>query len=91
VPTPEQPDDEKRKSNFSPFGESGPLLTAGLQLGISVIAMALLGWWLDDRWKTTPWLTLVGVVFGFGSGLYQFIKTVNKISKEEEKREHIHR
>ena len=91
MPTPGNPDDDKRKNSSGPFGESGPLFTAGLQLGVSVIAMALLGWWLDNRWATTPWLTLAGVMFGAGAGLYQFIKTVNKVSKEEEKKEQIHR
>jgi F0F1-type ATP synthase assembly protein I len=91
VPVSEQPGSDKRKGLFGAVGESGPLLTSGLQLGISVIAMALLGWWLDNRWNTTPWLTLAGVLFGAGAGLYQFIKTANTISKEEEKKEQIHR
>ena len=67
------------------FGDAGPFLGAGLQLAVSVISMALLGWWLDNRWHTTPWLILAGVIFGTGAGMYQFFKTVNEISKNEDK------
>ncbi|MFI5252363.1 MAG: AtpZ/AtpI family protein [Bacteroidota bacterium] len=82
---------EKNQNKLSArFSESGTFLTAGLQLSAAVILMALLGWWLDERWNTKPWLTFVGALFGSGAGLYQFIKTVNKVSKEEEKKEQFH-
>jgi F0F1-type ATP synthase assembly protein I len=89
---PQKPEDEdkERQSFSSMFGESAPFLGAGIQLGIGVILMALLGWWLDDKWGTTPWVLLAGVFFGAGAGMYQFIRSVNKISKrEEEKKEQL--
>ncbi len=86
-----KPDGTRERNYLKMFRESGPFLTAGIQLGAAVIIMALLGWWLDERWKTAPWLTLTGVLFGAGAGLYQFITTVNKVSKEEETKRQSHR
>ena len=35
-----------------------------------------LGIWLDGKFGTTPWLTLLGVVFGMTGGFVSFFKTV---------------
>ena len=31
-------------------------------IAVPTILLALLGRWLDNRWHTTPWLTVVGLV-----------------------------
>jgi F0F1-type ATP synthase assembly protein I len=36
----------------------------GLEVGLSVVVGALLGFWVDHRWETKPWGTLVGLGFG---------------------------
>ena len=85
MPNPDNSGEEDQQNAAKIIRDSGPFLSAGLQLAVSVILMSLLGWWLDDKWKTTPWLTLVGVLFGAGAGMYQFIKSVNELSRKEEK------
>ncbi|MBI2071294.1 MAG: AtpZ/AtpI family protein [Elusimicrobia bacterium] len=50
---------------------------SGAQLAISVLIGVFGGLWLDRRWATTPWLTLVCSLLGIGLGLYQFIKEVS--------------
>ena len=34
-----------------------------------------LGWWLDERLKTTPWLQVAGFVLGAAAGLAQLLQT----------------
>ena len=46
----------------------------GFQLAISVVLGVLAGRWLDARWDTTPWLTIVGMLLGSGAGFWNLIR-----------------
>ena len=61
------------------FGTLGGL---GLMLGVSVALGALLGWYLDGRWGTSPWLTLVGTLLGTGAGLYEVLTTLREYEEK---------
>ncbi len=41
------------------------------------IQMALppgVGWWLDERFATSPWLMIVGVLLGFSVAMLELLK-----------------
>jgi len=59
----------------------GPYLGLGLQLAITIVAMVLLGSWLDKKFNLNYILTLIMGLFGIGIGLYNLIKTVNDLEK----------
>ncbi len=59
----------------------GPYLGLGLQLAITIVAMVLLGSWLDKKFNLNYILTLVMGLFGTGIGLYNLIKTVTDLEK----------
>jgi F0F1-type ATP synthase assembly protein I len=68
------------------FGAAvGPFLTSGLQLAISVVAFFFLGRWLDDKFGTTPWLMIAGLVLGIVGGFTSFFRTAIAAGKEEDK------
>lgn len=46
------------------------LMGVGLEFGAVVAVLALLGWWLDEKFATSPWLVLTGTVIGIVGGLY---------------------
>lgn len=46
----------------------------GIQLAFSVVGCALLGYFLDQKWETTPALTVIGIVIGSAAGFIVFIK-----------------
>ncbi len=46
----------------------------GLQLAISVVVGVMAGRWLDERWGTTPWLTIVGMLLGSTAGFWNLIR-----------------
>ena len=48
-----------------------------LRLGLGT----LLGWWLDKKLATGPWLLVVGALFGIGVGFYLFFKILTNIGK----------
>jgi F0F1-type ATP synthase assembly protein I len=51
-----------------------PVLNGSWQLAASTALGALLGWWLDNRFGTTPWLLLAGALLGVSAGMYAFIR-----------------
>jgi F0F1-type ATP synthase assembly protein I len=72
-------ENEDGRSNFAV--NYGPYLGLGLQLAATVIAMVFLGIWLDGRFGTHPWLTILFSFIGIAAALYSFIKSVLKSDK----------
>lgn len=68
----------KRKRNQYGLGSMGRASSAGIELAIAVVAFLLLGWWLDGKLGTAPWLTLLGLVFGSGVGFRSLWKAAQE-------------
>ena len=89
----EQPkNDESKKqssanSTLSTLSEAyrklAPYLNIGYFFGASVTVMTLLGFYLDKKWQTDPWLTVSGAVLGIAMGFYNFFKTVFNLEKKD--------
>lgn len=43
-------------------------------MGLTVAGLALVGWWLDRRFETRPWLMLAGLAMGLIGGTYNVWK-----------------
>jgi F0F1-type ATP synthase assembly protein I len=56
------------------------LAAAGMQLTATIGGAALLGWWLDAQFETTPWLLLVFVLLGSIGGFLGFLRTLRMLS-----------
>ena len=55
-------------ARFRSLRAAGVLASLGLLLGVAALLGAGLGYYLDRRWGTTPWLTVVGEAGGDGLG-----------------------
>jgi F0F1-type ATP synthase assembly protein I len=53
----------------------------GFEIVVPIVLGALLGWWLDGRWGTAPWLLLAGLLLGIGAGFYNFFRAVLGMTK----------
>ncbi len=68
----------------SPVGEPsvmrqlGSFASTGIEFIVAVMLPGGLGYWLDNRWQTTPWLMLIGGAFGFGVGLYMMLRAAKQ-------------
>ena len=56
--------------------ELGNYLGLGLQLAATVAVLAFLGIWIDKKFDTNPWLTIIFSFLGIITALYSFLKTV---------------
>jgi F0F1-type ATP synthase assembly protein I len=45
----------------------------------------LLGRWLDQRYHTAPWLLLVFLLLGFGSGVRLTVRTLQQVREMQER------
>ncbi len=43
---------------------------AGLQFALTFLGLGLVGWWLDGRLGSAPWLLICGIVVGAAGGMY---------------------
>ncbi len=50
-------------------------LSVGWELASFSLVGVGLGYWLDKRFQSSPWGTLVGALFGIVLGLYRLIRT----------------
>jgi F0F1-type ATP synthase assembly protein I len=46
----------------------------GLELAGATAGLALIGYWIDSRYATSPWGLLGGVVIGLVGGLYNMVR-----------------
>lgn len=49
----------------------------GFQLAATVVGGLLFGNWLDKKFNTLPWLTIIGIVVGSTGGFYNLIRILN--------------
>ena len=68
-------------------GGYGPYLSLGAQLAFGVVVFFFLGRYLDGKFATAPWLTILGSMLGITGGLIKFIRTAIKMGQQED-REH---
>jgi ATP synthase protein I len=54
----------------------------GLEMGVAIAIGLLIGLWLDKRFDTKPWLTILFLLFGLAAGF----KNVIRIIREEERK-----
>ena len=80
---------KKKQANGESLGEAyrqlAPYMGLGTELAASVAGMLLLGYFLDQHFKTAPWLLLIGAAVGLFGGFYNFIKQVQRLGKSDSK------
>ncbi len=65
--SPPQPRRPRRRGSLAPLA----LVGTGVELAGILTVLVLLGWWLDQRWATSPWLILTGAVVGIVGCIYK--------------------
>ena len=68
--------DEPRGSFAEAMQKAGPYLSLGWSFALTVGAGTALGYWLDRRLKTSPWLLLAGMALGLVAAFVGFFRVV---------------
>lgn len=69
---------KEKPKEASPLVSYGIYGAAGAQLAMGTVGFLLLGHYLDGRFGTSPWLSVLGLVLGFGGGLANLIHIVRR-------------
>ncbi len=64
--------DQKDKDRFS--SSSWKYTGVGFELAGSIIIFAMIGYFVDRHWKSSPWGVLIGCLVGIVVGMYLLIK-----------------
>ncbi len=59
--------------------------TIGFQVVFAIFIGAWVGYWLDGKFGTLPWLTLIFIGFGIAAGFLNYYRFVMKQKKDDEK------
>jgi len=51
----------------------GSHATVGLQFALTILAVGALGWWLDSKFDTQPWLLIAGACLGMVGGFLSLL------------------
>ena len=76
-------EDKKDKDPFNSnlYKDYAPYLGLGIQLAATIVLMVFLGIWLDGKFNSSPYLTLIFSFLGIFTGMYHFIKSVTRLDK----------
>lgn len=76
-------EDKKDKNllNTNPIRDYAPYLGLGIQLAATIIILVFIGIWLDNKFDSSPYLTLIFSFLGIFTGMYHFIKSVTRLDK----------
>lgn len=69
---------------LGPFSKQDHLQISslGMEFAVAEILGTGLGFWLDSKWGTTPWMLLVGVAGGFALGFYMIWRAAKEMEKK---------
>lgn len=55
----------------------------GIFFGVAVCLCFYAGWWADRRWNLTPWMEILGVIFGAATGFRELYRLSRRALKED--------
>jgi ATP synthase protein I len=62
--------------------EWGKIAAVGFEVAIGVALGIVVGAWIDNKYKTSPWGVIIGLLLGFAGGMYLLIKDVLRMEKK---------
>lgn len=77
---PSEPPSERQRV----LREVGRFTGFGLAWALSVLFFLLIGYWLDQRLGTLPWLTIAGAFLGAAGGFISLVRGVTAAGRAED-------
>ena len=50
-------------------------------VGFAMVVPTAVGYWLDGKWGTSPWLVLVGACFGFATAMLDIVRLAKRLQQ----------
>ena len=79
-PTPGGP---RRRSPIRDLRGAALFSTIGFTLVIASAIGTFAGYWVDERWHTSPWGIAIGFLFGTAAGFIEMFRLVSDINHDD--------
>ncbi len=66
-----------RRFSVKEWMSMGRVAGVGMEMGLTIAALTLLGWWLDTQWNSSPWMLITGAFIGAVGSFYK-LHRINK-------------
>ena len=78
------PNDKRRQAGESDSSLQGwyRMTGVGFEFIVAVLLFGGIGWFIDDRLGTTPWLMIAGGGLGFAVGLFILIRMASRMFRQ---------
>ncbi len=71
-------DEKKKDPTRTALSQLAPYMELGVQLAGAMVIFGGIGWWLDGKLGTKPWLLALGCVLGATGGMIHLIRMALK-------------
>lgn len=75
---------DKKEQFLGSYARAGAYITSGVQFAATIVFCLFAGWWLDERWSTSPLFLVSGIVFGAVAGFYHLYKTLTAAESDRQ-------
>ena len=58
------------------------ITTLGTEFAVAEILGVVVGFWLDNKWGTSPWMLVLGAIGGFLLGLYIILRAAKEMERQ---------
>lgn len=58
-------------------------ISIGFQMGVTVTIFVFIGYWLDNKYDTTPICLTIGAAVGMVVGFYHLVRELTRVNKED--------
>lgn len=62
----------------------GQYATLGMEMSFSVVIGAGIGWWIDEKIGTKPWMLVIWLCFGFAAGIRSLMRAARRITRRND-------
>jgi ATP synthase protein I len=66
----------------NPWVQTGEVFSIGMLILVSTLVGLGLGYWLDNKFGTTPWLAFIFTLLGVAAGLYETIRILIRVTRD---------
>ncbi len=70
-----------KKEHDGFIGQAARLSTIGIDLVVSTVIGLAIGWYLDEKFDTSPLLSIIFLVFGIVAGYRNIFREIKKIDR----------
>lgn len=75
--------DDDDRDGRSAVARGYVMASRATSIGLQMAIPAGVGWWLDSKWNTAPWLMIVGIVLGFLVVILEIVRIVKESNEAD--------